>query len=340
MDQINKIFVLGGAGFLGYHTIKEAVNRGYAVKTVDVVALPEEIRFKEEDKVDFVTENFFALSDEEIVDLIKGCDGFIYAGGVDERIAPKKPARKFFYDTNVLATARIARLAKEAEVKSFVLFASYTSEFAENNEELRKHNYQEEAYVETRLLQEKAAMYAGEGSMNVSVLRLPYIFGTMPGKVPMTSMYVDMLRDQKFMPVTTGGFATITADQVGQAAISALEDAKHRKTYALATGYISYEDFYKKIVDQLGQSESTKLEVMPFEDLEEAYREDEKLTDEQGIEHGIRQVNMLRANSMEFRLPTEVAYEELRVKEEDTDKVIDETIKASGVKQAEKLDEE
>lgn len=332
MEQISKIFVLGGAGFLGYHTIKEAVARNYAVRTVDVVALPDDLKFNEESNVEFIVQNFFALSDAEIVEMIRGCDSFVYAGGVDDRIVPKKPARKFFYDTNVLPTARIARLAKEAGVRNFVLFGSYTSEFAENNEDLRAHNYQAEPYVETRLLQEKSAMYAGEGAMNVSVLRLPYIFGTMPGKVPMTSMYVDMLRDQKFMPVTTGGFATITVNQVGQAAISAIENGEHRKTYAVATGYMSYEDFYKKILNDLGQSESTELQVMSFEELEEAYREDEKLTDAEGIEHAVRQVNMLRANSMEFRLPTDVAYEELRVKEEDIDKVADETIKAADLR--------
>ena len=123
-----------------------------------------------------------------------------------------------------------------------------------------------------------------------------------------------------------GGAATISASQVGQAAISALENGEHRRTYPVSTGYISYEDFYKKILEELGQEDSTELQVMSFDELEEAYREDEKLTDQQGVEHGIRQVNMLRANSMEFRLPTELAYDELRVREEDTDKIIKETL--------------
>ena len=74
---------------------------------------------------------------------------------------------------------------------------------------------------------------------------------------------------------------------------------------------------------------------MSFEDLEEAYKEDEKLTDRQGIEHGIRQVNMLRANSMEFKIPTNIAYDELRVREENTEAAIDETIKASNFRNVE-----
>lgn len=326
MEQINKIFILGGAGFLGYHTVKEAVNRGYSVKTVDIVELPENLKFKEEDKVEFIITNFFNLSDQEIIAMLKDCDGFVYAGGVDERIVPEKPARKFFYEKNVLPTQRLARLAKEAGVKNFVVFGSYTAEFGENNAELREYNYHKEPYVETRLLQEKLAMYGGEGSMNVSVLRLPYIFGTMEGKIPLWSMFVDMLRGQDFMPVTSGGAATVTANQVGQAAISALENGQHRRTYPLATGYISYEDFYKKIVEELGQEEKTKLRVMSFEELEEAYKEDQELTDKKGVEHGIRQVNMLRANSMEFRLPTDVAFDELRVREEDTEAVLKETL--------------
>ena len=326
MEQLNKIFILGGAGFLGYHTLKEAVNRGYSVKTVDIVELPDNLKFKEEDKVEFIITNFFNLSDQEIITMLKDCDGFVYAGGVDERIVPEKPARKFFYEKNVLPTQRLSRLAKEAGVKNFVVFGSYTAEFGENNEELREHNYHKEPYVETRLLQEKLAMYAGEGSMNVSVLRLPYIFGTMEGKVPLWSMFVDMLRGQDFMPVTSGGAATVTANQVGQAAISALENGQHRRTYPLATGYISYEDFYKKIVEELGQEEKTKLQIMSFEELEEAYKEDQELTDKKGVEHGIRQVNMLRANSMEFRLATDVAFDELRVREEDTEAIIKETL--------------
>lgn len=326
MEKINKIFILGGAGFLGYHTIKEAVNRGYQVKTVDIVDLPENLKFKEEDQVEFIINNIFSKSDQEIIEILKDCDSFIYAGGVDERVVPQKPAGKFFYEKNVLPTQRFARLAKLAGVKSFVLFGSYTSEFAENDFELRKYNYHKEAYVQTRLMQEEIALYEGDGSMKVSILRLPYIFGYMEGKTPACKMYVEMIKDMEFMPVTNGGMSIVTATQVGQAAISALENGKDKKAYPLATGYISHKDFYQKIIEELGQEDITKLQVMSFDDLEEAYREDEKLTDSEGVEHGIRQMNMLRANCKELKMDSQTAYKDLRVKEEDLDQVIKETI--------------
>ena len=326
MQDIKKIFVLGGAGFLGYNTITQAVKKGYKVKTCDIVDLAENLKFKEEDGVEFIIQNIFNLADDEIINILADCDSFVYAGGVDERTVPQKPARKFFYEKNVLPSQRLARLARLAGVKNFVLFGSYQVEFAQNNEVLISHGYHEEAYIETRILQEKLTMYEGEGTMNVSVLRLPYIFGTMEGKRPYWSMFVDMLRDQSFMPVTSGGISTITVSQVGEAAIGALENGEHRKTYPVATGYISYEDLYKKILEELGQEQTTELKVMSFDELQDAYKEDERLTDSQGVEHGIRQVNMLRANSMEFALPTDVAYEDLRVSNEDIDQVINQTL--------------
>jgi len=59
MSEINKIFILGGAGFFGYHTIKEAIKRDYAVKTVDIVALSDDLKFNDEGKVEFIVQNFF-----------------------------------------------------------------------------------------------------------------------------------------------------------------------------------------------------------------------------------------------------------------------------------------
>lgn len=39
---MSKVFVLGGTGFLGYHTIKELLSKGYEVKTMALPPLPTE----------------------------------------------------------------------------------------------------------------------------------------------------------------------------------------------------------------------------------------------------------------------------------------------------------
>ncbi|MER2181417.1 MAG: NAD(P)-dependent oxidoreductase, partial [Desemzia incerta] len=174
---MSKVFILGGTGFLGYYTVRELLSKGYEVKTMALPPMPTEDLLPAE--VECSLGNINELSDEEIRNLLSDCEGFIYAAGVDERIVPQKPAMKFFYEANVLPTQRLARLAKEAGVKKFVVFGSYFAEFAER---LPEYNLRSQAYPNNRLLQEQVACAEGEGSMTVTSLRLPYIFGTMPGR--------------------------------------------------------------------------------------------------------------------------------------------------------------
>lgn len=126
---MSKVFILGGTGFLGYYTVRELLSKGYEVKTMALPPMPTEDLLPAE--VESSLGNINELSDDEIRDLLSDCEGFIYAAGADERIVPQKPAMKFFYEANVLPTQRLARLAKEAGVKKFVVFGSYFAEFAE-----------------------------------------------------------------------------------------------------------------------------------------------------------------------------------------------------------------
>lgn len=181
-----KIFILGGTGFLGYYTTKELLSRGYQVKTVALPPMPAEDLLPAE--VECTLGNMNEMSDEAIIELLTDCEGFIYSTGADERVLPEAPAIKFFYETNVLPTQRLSRLAAKAGVKNFVVFGSYFAEFAERLPEM---NLRSQAYPNTRLLQEQLAFGEGEGIMKVCSLRLPYIFGTMPGREPLWTMFVD-----------------------------------------------------------------------------------------------------------------------------------------------------
>ncbi|WP_243676757.1 hypothetical protein [Secundilactobacillus collinoides] len=97
--------------------------------------------------------NINDLSDTDIVHLLADCDGFMYAAGADERALPDAPALSFYYHANVLPTQRLARLARQAGVKKFVVFGSYTAEFASLWRDTYPE-YQQQPYPNTRLLQE------------------------------------------------------------------------------------------------------------------------------------------------------------------------------------------
>ena len=286
---MKKVFVLGGTGFLGYHTVKELLKQGYEVRTMSLPPMPSEDLFPKE--VESSLGNINDLSDEEVLELLKDVDGFVYAIGADERWLPEAPAYKSFYEANVRPTQRIARLCAQAGVKDFVVYGSYFAEFAER---LPEFKLKDTGYAGTRLLQEQIAFAEGEGKMNVSVLRLPYIFGTMPGRVPLWKMFTDLLKGQEQYPVAKGGTAMVSAEQVAQATVGALKNHKHRKTYAISDTNMKHREFYEMMVDALGQD--TVLLDVPYEHLKANFEKVDAHAASLGKEHGIPIVLSQRMN--------------------------------------------
>lgn len=307
-----KLFILGGTGFLGYYTMLEALSKGYEVKTMALPPMPAEGIIPAE--VECSLGNFFELSDEEIIKTLEDCEGFIYAAGADERMVPAKPAIKFFYEANVLPTQRVARLAKKAGVKNFVLFGSYFAEFAER---LPEFELRKQAYPNTRLLQEQVAFCEGEGEMKVSSLRLPYIFGTMPGRLPLWKMFTDQIKGQPVFPVLPGGTAMVTVQQVAQAAIGALENGAHRGTYAISGINMKHAEFYQMMVDALGQTETTELKVVPYEQMVDRYRAIDKAASDKGVEHGMHVEVSSRLQAEDLFIDPKETMDVLGYKEDD-----------------------
>lgn len=279
--MMKNVFILGGTGLLGYHTTKELLARGYHVSTIALPPMPAPELLPSE--VECHLGNINEMSNEEILDVLKNKDMFVYAAGADERIVPDAPAAKFFYEENVLPTQRLARLAKEAGVKKFVVYGSYFAYAAEKYPEL---NLREQGYPRTRLLQEEVAFLEGEGTMDVMSLRLPYIFGTMPGRDPLWKMFLPQIEGKDVVPVLGGGTAMVTVKQVAEATIGALEHGKHGETYAISGINMKHHEFFQMIADVLGQKD-TKIQVTPLEQMKPFYVLQDEQAAQQGKEHGI-----------------------------------------------------
>ena len=319
---MKKVFILGGTGFLGYYTTLELLSRGYQVKTMALPPMPTDDLLPKE--VECSLGNINELSDQEIINLLSDCEGFIYAAGADERIIPESPALKFFYEANVLPTQRIARLAKEAGVKKFVVFGSYFAEFAER---LPEFKLRKQAYPNTRLLQEQVAFAEGEGAMTVTSLRLPYIFGTMPGRMPLWKMFVDQIRGKEVFPSLKGGTAMVTVEQVAEATVGALENGVHRGTYAISGHNMKFQEFYQMMVDALGQTDTTQIPVVPYEQMLPTYEAIDAQAKAEGKEHGMHMVISARLQAEDLYIDPQETMPVLGIKEYDIVESIKETLK-------------
>lgn len=318
---MSKVFVLGGTGFLGYYTVKELLSKGYEVKTMALPPMPTDDLLPSE--VECSLGNINELTDEEIRSLLEDCESFIYAAGADERVVPQKPALKFFYEANVLPTQRLARLAKEAGIQKFVVFGSYFAEFAER---LPEYHLRSQAYPNTRLLQEQVAFAEGEGSMIVTSLRLPYIFGTMSGRMPLWKMYTDQVKGKSVYPVLKGGTAMVTVKQVAEAAVGAMEKGKHRHTYAISALNMTFQAFFQMMVDALGQSKTTQVPVVEYEKMKTIYEEIDRNTAEKGLEHGMHMVVSAKLQTEDLYLEPQDTMSALGIKDHDVIQSIKETL--------------
>ena len=320
---MNKVLVLGGTGFLGYYTSRELLDRGYQVKSVALPPMPDDALFADME-VENILANVNEMSDDALSELLSDVYAVMYAIGADERTIPQAPAYDFFYKANVEPTVRLARLAREAGVKKFVIYGSYTAEFAERFNDL---DLKSQGYPAARLKQEQAAFEQGQGKMDVTSLRLPYIFGVMPGRTPLWTMFVDQIRGQSSFPALPGGTAMITVEQVAQAAVGAMENGEHANSYAVASYNMKYQDFYELIVKALGQEDMTKIIPVTYEQIKESYEAIDQAAAKEGKEHGIHMSVSGKMNERDLYIDPNDTMEKLKIRDQDVLTSIKETLK-------------
>lgn len=215
-----KVFMIGGTGLLGSEAAKVLISRGHEVVSLALPPIPEGCELPPEMKIEFG--NYLEMSDEKIAGFMKGCDGFVFAAGVDERVEAPAPIYNLYKKYNIDPVKRLLRIAKEQGIRHAVICGSYFSYFARILPELEITKWH--PYIHSRIDQEMVAMSYADENFDVAVLELPYIFGTQPGRKPVWVFLVEQIMSMKGATLyPAGGSAMVTVHQVGQALAGALE---------------------------------------------------------------------------------------------------------------------
>lgn len=233
-----KLLILGGTGFLGYYSTMEALKRGYQVGSISLDDVNLEGWYPEEVNVKFA--DLFEISEDELVKLMKGYDYMIYSVGPDDRETPIAPAYEYFHRRLVTECAKCFRAAERAGIKKSVVFNSYFAYFDRRNPELKlaeKHPYIRCRVEQAKLLNEQ------KKNMEVVVLEFPYIFGTMPERMP---IWKDVFLDRyangyKVIFFPKGSTSMIAVEHIGEAALGAIEYGKDGERYPVADENHSYD---------------------------------------------------------------------------------------------------
>jgi dihydroflavonol-4-reductase len=243
MDSSKRVIVVGGTGFLGYHAIQEFLKNGWGVTALGLPPEPPPNLYPTAVKI--ILQNLEALSDEELLTILRGHDVLVFAAGLDDRVTPRRPAYPKYYHANVEVPVKLLTLAKQAGVARAVVLGSYFAHFNRLWPDLKLA--ERHPYIRSRVEQEKAVMSIP--GMDVDVLELPYIFGSMPvrGWKPLWTPLVKYIRSTNTLFYMNGGTTCITAETVGQAVYGAVERGHASTCYPIGGENLTWAEMLTRL---------------------------------------------------------------------------------------------
>mgnify|MGYP002102778414 FL=1 len=166
------------------------IKRGHEVRAIALPPLPHGAVLPPETEISYG--NYLKMNDDEVKKMFEGCDGFVFAAGVDERVEGPAPIYNLYKKYNIDPVKRLLKIAKECGVKHCVILGSYFSYFAKARPQMHLTEYHQ--YIRSRIDQKKVVMSFAYDNFNVAVLELTYIFGTQPGRKPVWIFLVESIR--------------------------------------------------------------------------------------------------------------------------------------------------
>ena len=322
-----KVFMIGGTGLLGCEAARIFIERGHEVKSVALPPLPAGAPIPPEMDIEFC--NIYEKSDEEIKDMLRGYDSFVFAAGIDERVEFPAPVYDAYHKYNIAPLQRILPLCKEVGMKNAVILGSYFAYLAKKYPELNAT--EKHPYIRSRINQEEVAFSFADENFDVAVLELPYIFGTQPGRKPVWVILIEQIKRMDKLPFTMypgGGTAMLTVRQVGEVIVGAAEKSKGAKAWPISMYNLTWKEFLKIVYAARGMGENRKIiSVKPWM-MRMGLGGVKKEYAEKGIESGI-DVDGL-ADIMDINLFIDPKYSiELGATEDDIRSAIFDSIKVS-----------
>jgi nucleoside-diphosphate-sugar epimerase len=220
-----KLLIIGGSGLLGTFARQEALRRGHQVTGLS--RRPPTSTGPER----WLTGDVSQLTEPQLQEACAGQDAVVYALGLDDRQSHPRPSYPVFFEDHVTVCTRVARAARDTGVKKFVVYGSYFTHFDHTlpSLELARHH----PYVRSRCAQRDAVLALARPDFEPYVLELPYIIGSLPGTVPPWTFLFTLLQGPVALFFTRGGTAAVTARQVAQATLGAIEGQAPSGAFAL-----------------------------------------------------------------------------------------------------------
>jgi len=267
-----KVFMVGGTGLLGEKAANILISRGHEVSAVALPPIPVGAPIPKEMKLKLCDIN--KISDEEVKELMNGCDCFIFASGIDERVECPAPVFDWYDKYNIKPLERLLPIAKEMGIKKAVILGSYFSMLDKEEygykQKLPKGLKERNPYIRARLLQEETVKKFVDDNFDAAILELPYIFGTQPGRKPVWTVLIEQIASMDKLSYTMypkGGTALLTVRQVGEAISGAAEklgeEFKGFFAWPITMYNMTWKEFLPIVYEARGMGPNRKVVGVP-----------------------------------------------------------------------------
>jgi dihydroflavonol-4-reductase len=245
-----KVFIVGGTGFLGYHATLKFLEHGHEVDTISIPDVNLGDWFPK--KVGVKYGNAFEMTHDELIKLFMGSDAIVYAVGPDDRFLPDAPAYEFFHERLVVACGKVIEAARDAGVKRCAILNSYFAYFDRIMPELQLKEHH--PYIKCRVEQADLCINIGGDKMDVMILELPYIFGTMPERMPLWKDIIvnSILKMKPWVFFFKGGSNMISVEHIAESIVGAIERGKGGQRYPIGDENLTWKQWIKIMLKAAG----------------------------------------------------------------------------------------
>lgn len=318
-----KVFIIGGTGLLGSEAARVLIERGHSVTSVALPPLPEGAVLPPEMTIEYGS--YLEMSDEALRARMAGCDGFVFAAGVDERVEGPVPVYDLYKKYNIDPIKRLLKLAKECGVRHAAVCGSYFAYFAKTMPALELTRWH--PYIRSRIEQEDAALALADDEFSVGILELPYIFGTQPGRKPVWLFIAELIRNARdHVLYPRGGSAMVTARQAGQALAGALEHTRGGQCWPIGYDNLTWKQMLAIMCKHMGCADK-KVTTIPdwlfTMGCKAMFRQQKK----QGIQGGLYLPKLVGLQCSELFIDKALGCEPLGVEPDDIDAAIGESMR-------------
>ena len=180
VNQRGPVLVIGGAGYIGSHTVDLLLQNGYSVRVLD------RLMYGQQSLAPFLGRRDFELIEGDTTDItkltlaMKGASAVVHLAGLvgDPACAVDE---QFTRHTNIVATRMAKDVAQSLGVHRFV-FASSCSVYGMSDKEVSETDALNPVsmYAQTKIDSENELLYTARDDFFVTVLRFATVFGHSP----------------------------------------------------------------------------------------------------------------------------------------------------------------